>query len=305
MSNMLSVPVVVFLLVVAVVGFVVGAIRGKSVTSGLEPALLVIAGGLLARWFVLALLALTHQSVGASLLIGWGLFLWPGAIDSLPVLFAHKQLLTTPSMLVWIATVVGAFVGFMDGVYAIHDWPRGIVSFLADTTWGLAGSTNGALLHIVNVGWGDHAADGRTGAHRYRSGFRMKSGYAFTQGAVMSDLVDGPGQPLFAHERTHTTQSRIFGPLYSLTYIAWLALWVFPGLIAGAVTGIGPGEGAQRWCYFNCPWEAWGYAVQKAARPSVAGDARMIWSDVAVIAVSIPFFAGALTLLGLAVVGIF
>jgi len=301
MSTILPLGALAFLLVVAVVGFLVGAIRGRSLRSGLEPAVLAVTGGLLARWFVLALLALTHESVGASLLIGWGLFLWPGAIDSVALVVAHKQLLTTPAMLPWIATGVGAFIGMLDGVYAIHRWPSGIVAFVADTTWALAGSTNAALLHVVNVGWGDHAADGRTGAHRYRSGFRVKSGYAFTQGSVMSDLVDGPGQPLFAHERTHTTQSRVFGPLYTLTYIGWLALWVIPGLIAGAATGIGPGEGAQRWCYFNCPWEAWGYAVQRAPRPSVAGDSRMIWPDLAVIVISVPFFAGSIALLVLVV----
>jgi hypothetical protein len=303
-STILPLRVVAFLLVVAAAGFVIGAIRGRNLRSGLEPVLLAVGGSLLARWFVLALLALAHQSVGASLMIGWGFFLWPGAIDSVALIVAHKQLLTTPSMLSWIATGVGAFVGMMDGVYAIHRWPQGIVAFVADTTWALAGSTNGALLHVVNVGWGDHAADGRTGAHRYRSGFRVKSGYAFTQGAVMSDLVDGPGRPLFAHERTHTTQSRVFGPFYTLTYIGWLALWVIPGLIAGAATGVGPSQGAQRWCYFNCPWEAWGYAVQKATRPSVAGDGRLIWPDLAVMAVSIPFFAGAIALLVLAVRGV-
>jgi hypothetical protein len=297
MSAMFNESVLLFTFVIGVAGFVFGAIRNGAVLRGLESAGLAIAGSLIARALVVLLLTLGHPSPGRSIIIGWAFFLWPGAIDSIAWLFKHKLLLTSPSVLPWIASCVGALIGVMDGAYRIHGWPWGIATFLVDVSWGLAGSTNGALLHLANIGWGKHAEDGRSGAHRYASGFRMKTDYAFTQGSVMSDLADAPGSPLWNHERTHVRQNRYFGPFYSLTYIAWLVLWVIPGLIAGAVTGVGVGEGAQRWCYFNCPWEAWGYSVQKASRPSVAGDGRLIWPNIAVVAAAIPFFAGVVSLL--------
>ena len=37
--------------------------------------------------------------------------------------------------------------------------------------------------------------------------------------------------------------------------------------------------------------------TQQASRSAVAGDARLIWGDVAVVAVAIPFFAGVVSLL--------
>ena len=42
------------------------------------------------------------------------------------------------------ATVVGSFVGLMDGLGQVHAWRgAGALTFVLDTTWGLAGSTNG------------------------------------------------------------------------------------------------------------------------------------------------------------------
>src|SRR2546422_1026518 len=79
-------------------------------------------------------------------------------------------------------------------------------------TWGLAGSAQGALLHLVNFSWGNHVVgETRTDAHRYQSGFAVQSGFAFTQGAVMSSNTSPKGAPLYNHENTHVFQNRLFG----------------------------------------------------------------------------------------------
>jgi hypothetical protein len=187
----------------------------------------------------------------------------------------------------------------------------GWLSSLLDVTWGLAGENYGALLHLINIGWGKHAKETRTGAHRYESGFRLKNAeanttsFAFTQGSVMSNLPYPPTDGLFKHERTHVWQNRAFGPFFSLTYIGWLLLLLIPGVIAGAssktATGqsVGIGKGVERWCYFNCPWEAWAYAVQQQDRKYFGPE--LIWSATPVIITAI-FVCGGLAALGIALI---
>jgi hypothetical protein len=187
----------------------------------------------------------------------------------------------------------------MGGIYSIYDWTGlGWISFPLDVTWALAGNTVGALLHLVNIGWGDHGSEVRENVHRYARGFglRYSPRYAFTQGCVMSNLADPPGADLYRHERTHVWQNRAFGPLYTLTYVGWMLVWVIPSVIAGiAVLGItGVVKGPNNWCYFNNPWEAWAYAVQGAERTNIDGvsdgDRKMIWPARFVVAWAIPFF---------------
>jgi hypothetical protein len=211
-------------------------------------------------------------------------------IDTIPRLLG-KQYLTRPAALLWIAATVGAFTGMMDGLWQTHQWVGpGVVAFALDETWGLAGSTQGDLLHVVNFTWGDHVVgETRTDAHRYQSGFAVQSGFAFTQGAVMSSNRTPAGMPLFAHENTHVWQNRLFGPFFTLTYIAWLIVFLIPGLIYGLASGIGAGAGIESFSYFSNPWEAWAYAVQGVDRTSVARGTG-IWSDLVVGIVSLIFF---------------
>jgi hypothetical protein len=298
--RILEVGPLLLLLVFAMAGFAIRAITGvvkgeggSAVLRGVEAAVLAFLGGLIARTFIWVLLRTAHGSPGAGLAVGWGFFLWPGAIDTVARVAGKGPLLTTPAKLLWLATCVGAFAGMMDGSWRTHNWKGlGWLTFPLDMTWALGGVTNGCLLHLVNLVWGDHR-DERTGAHRYASGFGVKPGFAFTQGSVSSNLSDGPGTALFSHERTHVWQNRIFGPLFSLSYIGWLVVWLLPGLIAGVVVGAGPFQGVEKWCYFNNPWEAWGYAVQKQARPAFGQtpqEQRLIWPNIFVILWSIPFF---------------
>ncbi len=305
-ERIFEVPALIFVVVFALVAFALGAIvgavkgeGGRALVRGSEAAVLALVGSLLARTFVSVLLGLAGNSPDAGLAVGWAFFLWPGAVDTI-AWFARARLLTTPEILLWVASGVGAFTGMMDGIWRIHNW-RGLgwLSLPLDVTWGLAGSTNGCLLHLCNFAWGHHADETRTGAHRYARGFGLKPGFAFTQGAAMSNLNSPPGDPLYAHERTHVWQNRMFGPLFTLSYLGWLAVWVLPGTVAGAAVRAGVLQGAEKWCYFNNPWEAWGYAVQNEPRSNFAVTAeqrRLIWSNILVIVWAIPFFGIALFL---------
>jgi hypothetical protein len=105
-----------------------------------------------------------------------------------------------------------------------------------------------------------------------------------------------------AHENTHIWQNRLFGPIYTLSYIAWLILLFIPGLLWGVISGEGAGVGIQAFSYFSNPWEAWGYEVgenlgaDSRTDPTVYGPG--IWSDGAVIVGAIIFFPLFLFLVG-------
>jgi hypothetical protein len=203
--------------------------------------------------------------------------------------------LTGRDTLLWAAMAVGAFTGMMDGIWRVYDWSGlGVPSFILDKSWGLAGTTNAALLHLWNIFFGSHADEPRENAHRYETGFHVKPGYAFTQGAVMSELSEAVGGLLYSHEYTHVWQNRMFGPFFIPTYVGWMAVTIIPSLIARAVTkGVTLGQAIERYCYFDNPWETWGYAVQNADRGAVAGGSELIWSNTAVVLWSIPFFLAA------------
>jgi hypothetical protein len=212
-----------------------------------------------------------------------------------------KQYATRPVVLLWIAASVGAFTGMMDGLWQTHNWIGvGVIAYTLDETWGLSGTTNGDLLHLVNFAGGDHVVgETRTDAHRYNKGFAIQSGFAFTQGAVMSSNNFKSGTPLFAHEDTHVWQNRIFGPFFVLSYLGWMVIFLLPGLAAGAASQKGVGVGIQGWTYFSNPWETWAYAVGegKGASPRTA-LAPLVWSDLAVGIVSIFYFLLILALAG-------
>jgi hypothetical protein len=282
----------VFTAAAFVLGLIVGGIKrddtGVILKRGGEAAILALLGGFIAHLFISVLLATGQDSPETGLLIGWGFFLWPGAVDTIAGLFGAR-VLTTPEALLWIAAGVGAFTGMMDGIWRIHDWTgTGVPKFVLDVTWGLAGSTNGVLFHLVNFIWARHADEPRHGAHRYESGFRFKSHFAVTQGAVMSNMgSNSPGSGLFAHEGTHVFQNRIFGPFFTLTYLGWMVIFFIPALIAGAI-GKQVGTAIEKWCYFNNPWEVWAYRVGAGPRSRFGGD--YLWSDGAVLGASIPFY---------------
>jgi hypothetical protein len=275
----------------------------KSVLwSGIEAAILPLLGGFVARAFISVLLGSANDSADAGLTVGWVFFLIPGLVDTIARIGGSQPILSTVSNLLLFAGIVGAGTGMMGGIYQIYDWEGlGWLAFPLDVTWALAGNTIGCLLHLINTGWGDHEDETRNNGHRYASGFRLQAGFAFTQGNVMSDCsVD-----LRGHEMTHVWQGRGFGPMFTLTYIGWMLVWLIPGMIAGLIVTKGPSglvKGPMRWCYFNNPWEAWAYAVQGVADRKNIGkmddndDSRLTWRPLFVILWAIPFFLVAIAL---------
>jgi hypothetical protein len=290
----------IFLVIAGVVGFLLALIvghaalgdsAGDAALRGLEAAILAVLGGLFARMFIALLLSAAKDLAGAQMAVGWGFFLFPGAVDMIAKL-ATRHVITTPEFLLTLAMVVGAFTGMMNGLWQIHNWKGlGWLAFPLDVTWGLAGATTGALLHVINFAWAGHAGETRYDAHRYNSGMRFKGTFALTQGPVMSNLPDAPGVPLYHHERTHVWQNRCFGPLFTLTYLGWMVLWFVPGAIAAIVTK--DAEAMQSWCYYNNPWETWAYLVGAGPR---TGRHALIWGDLVILGVSIPFFIGIISL---------
>jgi hypothetical protein len=268
----------------------------KSVVmGGVEAATLALLGGFAARTFISLLMGSANDSPGAGLAIGWGFFLAPGLVDTFARIAGNQPILTTASNLLIFASVVGSFTGMMAGIYETYDWEGlGLLSFPVDVTWALAGNTIAGLMHLINLGWGDHEDDTRTNAHRYKSGFSM-FGFTFTQGDVMSSCPDN----LRKHEMTHVWQGRVFGPLYTLTYIAWLLVWLIPSFVAGLIVTKGPSglaKGPMRWCYFNNPWEAWAYGVQGNAAHDNArnecddDESHLTWRPLFVVLWAIPFY---------------
>ena len=293
-----------FLLIFAVVAFIIRLIFGavaKDEGAGafgpaLETAALTLLGGFIARMFISIVLASANDSSGISLAVGWGFFFPVGVIDTIIYLIVQHPILTRPDVILWIAAVVGGLSGMMSGFWRIYDWDGiGVPAFVLDSTWGLSGTTDAVLLHLINFAWGDHADesfDRRKNNHRYKSGFRIKGEFAFTQGAVMSNLKRDSSDDLRDHENTHVWQNRGFGPLFTLTYVGWMAVLFIPSLIVAAIKRSNLGDTIMALCYYDNPWEVWAYKVGGWRSPFMA------WSDTAVIVASVFFYGAVLALIG-------
>lgn len=262
-----------------------------------EAAALTFVGGFLSRVLVGGLLAGADDAPAAVVATGWAFLLWPGAINTIPWLIG-EPLPISPEAMLWIAMGVGSFTGMMDGLWRTRDWKDaktlGVVGFVLDVTWGMAGSTNACLLHLVNLFglvWSDHSDDDRLGAHRYKAGFAFMPGYAFTQGSVMSNMgTHGPGSALYSHEKLHVWQNRLAGPLFVLTYLGWMAVFILPSFIAGLIiSGASLGKTIMWWCYMNNPWEVWAYEANNPGnRRDPLGSIQ--WSMAIVLLIGIPFY---------------
>lgn len=303
MERLVELPVLIFLLIFAAAAFIIRLIfgvvkgeEGRALLVALETAVITFLGGFIARMFISILLAAGDDRTDVGLLIGWGFFFPVGVIDTIIYLIKGEAVLTRPEVILWIAVGVGAFSAMMAGIWRIYDWDDlGVPSFVLDSTWGLSGTTIGCLLHLINFAWGDHADesfDRRRNNHRYKSGFALKSEFAFTQGAIMSNLDGDSSTKLWHHENTHVWQNRIFGPFFTLTYVGWMAVMFIPSLIVGAIHDASVGEAIMALCYYNNPWEVWAYKVGGYRNPTLA------WGDVAVIIASVLFYLPFLAMSG-------
>jgi hypothetical protein len=282
-DTIISLPHILAVLALSLAGFLLtllirgikGEGWGDGAINGLEAALTILAGSVLAQLATAFLIWLGGGTTGALTATGFFLLIWPGIINLIGWPITGGAVIGADG-LTWFALAVGAGAGFFDGFRKVHKWAGpGVLTFTADMVWGLPLTVNALLIHLINLFWGEAKPDGRTGATRYESGFRTYGDFAFTQGNVLSNLSEGPGQPLNNHEQTHVLQNRIFGPLFWTTYFGWLILFGLFGLIGMAV-GWGKNSAGVKisnsfpmwWGYFNNPWELWAYSHNPGGRTS-------------------------------------
>ncbi|WP_342236490.1 hypothetical protein [Inquilinus sp. OTU3971] len=273
-------------LVGAILAAIIRAVKGDGAGSvalrALETFLTAALGAFLARTFISLVLDLGGNTDGTVVVTSLLFTIWPGVINL--VSWAFGDPIIGVDGLLWIALVIGGLVGLNDGLWAIQRWLGfGVLTFLLDVTWGLAGSTNGVLLHLINIVWGDHAdgePESRQSAHRYKSGFCLKKDFAFTQGAVMSRMLHTssgdhrPGSDLHNHEFIHVWQNRILGPFFWFSYMGWMAVLFLPALIVGAIAK-SVGNTILYWCYYDDPWEVMAYTI--ANKSSRTGPDWQCW----------------------------
>jgi len=244
-----------FFIVLAIafaVGFIAGTIYGlangqgwKSLLTGLETGLTTAAG------FALG--------AGAGFLLGSAI--GGGAIA-----------------LAGIGGVMGGLNGMLSGMHGIYDWehPGGWFAFLADSTWGLLGTSLGNIVQVMNMVSGAKYRDDlsrRQNRNVYEGGFYIMKDDAFTQGNVISNAgLGGKGVDMNLidnHESIHILQNRIFGPLFQVVYVVWLV----GGFIVGSVfwlfhTDHKWGDIVETAAYFDNPWEYWAYSNQNYWQPT-------------------------------------
>ncbi len=324
----------------AIIGLLVRLLKGfgggRAAVVMAESLLTTAVGGFVAFVFVRLLLLLGHDSKAAVVAVGTLFFLWPLILDILwggiattfSSTYDAGTVLFGPVALSVLAFICGALVGCFDGYRQIHRWiGMGVPCFLSDVTWGLALSVNGLIMHLINLprlfqtdSHGTrraiHDDIPRLGNHRYSRGIALMPDYAFTQGSVISNLasVATPGTPdfdkIYAHEKTHVLQNRIFGPFFPVSYVLWLVFFGALGLLISLVApkrkltgGVAlTNDFAFWWGYKDNPWEFWAYHFNPGGRMATAAgapvgynDALRSWPKGAVIA-----FAAVLWLVSLA-----
>ena len=268
----------VFGLLCGVVGYF--AFGGDNVGEGVEAGCLAMLGLVLARGFIAMLLHFappqdTAPGKNAAGLILLGFMFFPVfVLVEIIVWICGRRFFSTRIGLLTIASIIGAFTGFMDGGRQIHR-ASGLFPFPLDVTWGLSGSCNATFVHCVNFAAGTYVESTRDDSHQYTSGFRIETNAVFTQGSVMSNYRPA----LFDHELLHCYQSRVWGPLFTVGYLLWMLFALLPGLLVGLVVGVG-GDGLRLWTYENNPHETLAYVLggSRNTKPRTPDEAIMLWS---------------------------
>ena len=117
---------------------------------------------------------------------------------------------------------MGGLNGLLSGMRGIYDWehPSGYLAFLADSTWGLLGTSLGNIVQICNIIGGAKFRDDlshRQNRNVYENGIYIAKDDAFTQGNVISNAIAGgktidmdlinnhevPAHPAEPHIRPH------------------------------------------------------------------------------------------------------
>jgi len=174
-----------------------------------------------------------------------------------------------------VATGVAAGLnGALGGLRQVYDWRtgKGWFAFAADSTWGLAGTTLGTLLHLANLirPGATYRADLSRRRHRhwFDGGLRLRPGFVWTLGNVVSspptDRAPATGDRwhiIERHEDIHVWQNRILGPLYLAGYAAWFVLGLVVGTVVWVIRRGNPGlfRLVETAAYYDNPFEYCAY----------------------------------------------
>ena len=177
-------------------------------------------------------------------------------------------------------TVVSGIIAHELSIYDFDD-PRGRTAFVLDYSWGLTGTALGAALQIVNtfiIPNSDYDAtlSEQVGFFVYNGGIVFFPGFITTLGNVTTN-GSGNVDVVENHEAVHVWQSRIFGPFFQVSYVAWLA----GGAIVG--TAVWLTDTNEDWyslvetaAYYDNPWEVWAYTNDNNWPPSGANP-KLVW----------------------------
>lgn len=196
----------------------------------------------------------------------------------------YQNYLNAVTWLFILAAVIDTvFIASHGSYHGVYGW----LLVLINASWGALGNLLGIVHHLIS--WscyrkhGDIKTNARSFYTNYNDGLRLRSGFAFTQAAVMT------GPPVEKHESHHVLQHFIFGPIFTVSYL----LWFIPGAIIGLVIGLVKGKGfngVEAWAYFNNPWEIWAYAVQGGRSQSGSVGTSLIWGKTASWIIAVLYF---------------
>lgn len=181
----------------------------------------------------------------------------------------------------------GSVLGVVGGVLArqlsIYDFntPRGRTAFVLDYSWGLTGTALGAALQFVNTvvipdsDYND-ALSREVGFFVFDGGIVFFPGFITTLGNVTTNGSGNVGV-IEDHEAVHVWQSRVFGPFFQISYVAWLA----GGAVVG--TAVWLTDTDEDWyslvetaAYYDNPWEVWAYTNDNNWPPAGANP-KLVW----------------------------
>lgn len=186
-------------------------------------------------------------------------------------------------------TIVGAVIGGLNGIGAgamgIYDWrsPKGFLGIALDSTWGLPLVAASLGLHAANLTWSNSGyrqdLSARAGYHVYAGGIYARRGFVWTVGNVVSNARPSDGRRLRMlerHEGLHVWQHRIFGPLYPLLYLAWMAAGGLAGTAVWMVRRGSWWKTVETIAYYDNPFETWAYRRDERW-PHPAADRSLSW----------------------------
>jgi hypothetical protein len=175
--------------------------------------------------------------------------------------------------------IVGAANGAVSGWRGVYSWRRrqGWAAFALDSSWALVTTAGAVVAHGVAAVRRERgyvaALSERQDRHVYRRGLQIRRGFAITVGNVVSGVgdVSTPSRRRLVtdHEDVHVWQARVFGPVFPLVYVMWLAGGAVVGAVLWAVREREQpaGKVVETCAYYCNPFEWWAYSRDGQWRP--------------------------------------